>query len=133
MVLRGEGIHCPVSLSIVFCDDAKIGELNHRYLNHDYPTDVLSFPMDNWGDPSREGVEFPHLGDILISVERAADNARRYRQTLERELLRLVIHGALHLIGYDDSTPQGRRRMRRKEDAYLRTLEKLSSLMNQSR
>lgn len=64
--------------------------------------------------------ELPTLGDIVISVETAARNAKRYRQTLERELVRLVIHGTLHLLGYSDATPKQRRKMALKELRYLR-------------
>lgn len=115
LTLQGEGFEEPVLVSLVLCDDATIQALNHQFLGHDYPTDVLSFPLNA---VTPEGARL--LGEIIISVETAERNARRYRQPLEQELLRLVIHGTLHLLGYDDSTPDNRRRMRRKELAYLR-------------
>ncbi|MFA0738010.1 MAG: hypothetical protein LKKZDAJK_001110 [Candidatus Fervidibacter sp.] len=115
LTLQGEGYTEPTHVSLVFCDDATIHALNRQFLNHDYPTDVLSFPLNAM---TPEGARL--LGEIIISVETAERNARRYRQPLERELLRLVIHGTLHLLGYDDTTPENRRRMRRKELAYLR-------------
>jgi probable rRNA maturation factor len=115
VTLRGEGLEEPVQVSLVLCDDATIHALNRQFLGHDYPTDVLSFPLNA---PTPDGKHL--LGEIVISVETAERNARRYRQPLERELLHLVIHGILHLLGYDDTTPKNRRRMRRKELAYLR-------------
>ncbi len=115
VTLQGEGLEEPVSISLVLCGDATIQALNRQFLGHDYPTDVLSFPLNA---PMPDGHRL--LGEIVISVETAERNARRYRQPSERELLRLVIHGTLHLLGYDDSTPENRRRMRQKELAYLR-------------
>ena len=117
LTLQGEGQVEPTLVSLVFCDDATIQTLNRQFLNHDYPTDVLSFPLN---PPTPDGRRW--LGEIIISVETAERNARRYRQPLEWELLRLVIHGTLHLLGYEDTTPVGRRRMRRKERLYLSRL-----------
>lgn len=124
--MDGEG-HRRLPVSLVLCDDDTIHELNLRYLGHDYPTDVLSFPFgaetmqpDKNSLPSEP--EWQMLGEIIISVETAERNAKRYRQTLESELLRLAIHGTLHLLGYDDGTPHQRRLMRRKERIYLKRL-----------
>lgn len=124
--MDGEGrVRLPVSL--VLCDDDLIHELNLRYLGHDYPTDVLSFPLGaETTQPNKNGLpgepEGQMLGEIIISVETAERNAKKYRQTLESELLRLAIHGTLHLLGYDDETPHQRRLMRRKERIYLKRL-----------
>lgn len=117
VVIRGEKTQMPTKVSIVLCDDRTIHELNIRYLGHDYPTDVLSFNLSEG-----EGCE-ELVGEIIISVETAERNAKKYRQTLERELLRLAIHGTLHLLGYDDATPFQRRMMRRKEQKYLKLVE----------
>jgi len=108
----------PATISIVLCDDRTIHELNIRYLGHDHPTDVLSFNLsaDEGGGERGKGL----VGEIIISVETAERNAKRFRQTLEQELLRLAVHGTLHLLGYDDATPEQRRRMRWKERKYLK-------------
>lgn len=112
-VLKCEKLKTSATVSLVLCDDRTIHELNIRYLGHDYPTDVLSFPL-------REGELL--VGEIIISVETAERNAKRFRQTLEQELLRLAIHGTLHLLGHDDATSQQRKRMRQKERRYLKLI-----------
>ncbi|MGQ9520224.1 MAG: rRNA maturation RNase YbeY [Candidatus Fervidibacter sp.] len=124
--MDGEG-HGRLPVSLVLCDDDTIHELNLRYLGHDYPTDVLSFPLGaETTQPNKNGLpgepEWQMLGEIVISVETAKRNAKKYRQILESELLRLAIHGTLHLLGYDDETPPQRRLMRRKERIYLKRL-----------
>lgn len=124
--MDGEG-RVGLSVSLVLCDDDLIHELNLHYLGHDYPTDVLSFPLGaETTQPTQNGLpddpEGQMLGEIIISVETAERNAKKYRQTLESELLRLAIHGTLHLLGYDDETPPQRRLMRRKERIYLKRL-----------
>ena len=87
-----------VSVSIV--DDTEICELNRKYRGVDSPTDVLSFPMDGYV-----------LGDIVISLEKAALQAQEYGHSIERELGFLVAHGILHLLGYDHKDEDGERRM----------------------
>lgn len=87
--------------------DRAIRRLNRAYLNHDHPTDVLAFPQPQ-GSPSPG----PHLlGDVVISVDTAARQAKAHGHSLNQELALLLIHGLLHLLGYDDSTPAARRRM----------------------
>ena len=88
----------PVQLSVVFVDDSDIALLNQQYLNRSGPTNVISFPM-------REG-EFAHLhpellGDVVISVETAAREARELSQSVEERIDFLLVHGILHLLGYD--------------------------------
>lgn len=121
MVLRCEGVSSPAEISVVLSDDDKVWELNRRFLNHDYPTDVLSFRLSE-EKPTQSEKEIL-LGEIIMGVEIAERNAKRYNQTLERELTRLAIHGTLHLLGYDDSTESQRRKMRRKERNYLKQIE----------
>ncbi len=105
------------SLSIVLVDDETIARYNRQYLSHEGPTDVISFPQ-------REGeVASPHqgvLGDVMVSVERAHHQAQEYRHTLEEEVALLVIHGILHLLGWDDQTPQERREMEEEQERLLR-------------
>lgn len=81
----------------MFCGDRKIRSLNRRYRRRDRPTDVLAFPSSSYG----------FLGDIAISVPYAARQARRRREPVSREIDRLLLHGFLHLLGYDHETDQG--------------------------
>ena len=120
-VLDQEGFKEPFMISLVLCDDPAIQELNRRFLNHDYPTDVLSFLLSG-SDETSEGKQ-RLIGEIIISVETAERNAKRYRQTLESELIRLAIHGTLHLLGYDDATLPQRKKMRQRERWYLKLIE----------
>ncbi|MER3501024.1 MAG: rRNA maturation RNase YbeY [Candidatus Fervidibacterota bacterium] len=123
IVLKGEGWTTPSAISIVLCDDETIHDLNRQFLRHDYPTDVLSFVL---GETLADDGSIRWHGEIIISVDTAARHAHRFRHPLERELLHLAIHGTLHLLGYNDATPQQRRRMRRKELAYLKQLDDLT-------
>ncbi len=99
------------SLSIAVVDDPAIHALNRRYLAHDYPTDVLSFPLE------REGNRLE--GEVVASAETAVRVARRFGWTADDELLLYVIHGALHLVGYDDTTHELRAAMRTAQRRYL--------------
>lgn len=87
-----------MELSLAFVDNQEITRLNRQYLGKDRPTDVLAFPM-NRGEMSHIN---PHmLGDVVISVDQAALQAKRMKHSLEEELLILILHGLLHLLGYD--------------------------------
>lgn len=90
-------------LAVCLVSDRRIRGLNRRYRNRDSATDVLSFPGQRGGGPGPEG----HLGDILIAVPRADDQARAARHSLGRELDILLIHGYLHLLGYDHDSDGG--------------------------
>jgi probable rRNA maturation factor len=90
-----------VELSIALIGNPEIQELNARYRKKNEPTDVLSFPS---GDPLVHGVEL--LGDVVISLEQAEKQARKKKQKLEQELETLLIHGILHLLGYDHERSQ---------------------------
>lgn len=109
-VLCGEAVdEAEISLAII--DDRRMHELNARYLNHDEPTDVLSFLLD-----SRPGyVE----GEIIVSAETAAARAGEFGWSPDNELLLYIIHGTLHLVGYDDHDPADRAIMREREKVYL--------------
>lgn len=104
-------------VGIVFVRDARIAALNARYLGRPRPTDVIAFPTDATGWPSGEPAS---LGEVVISVDRAREQARERGLRVRRELDRLVVHGILHLCGHRDATPRQRRSMRRREDRYLR-------------
>ena len=84
-------------ISLVVCDDPFIQKLNKKYRKRDFPTDVLSFSLDEGTEPH---LESPILGDIVISVETAQQQATAFGETLEKEFYILYIHGMLHLLGY---------------------------------
>ena len=88
-------------LSLVLVDNQEIRQLNARYRNKDEPTDVLSFPSG--GQISEKPAI---LGDVIISVEKAEEQARKARKTVEQEVVTLLIHGILHLLGYDHERSQ---------------------------
>jgi probable rRNA maturation factor len=88
-------------LSLVLCSDPFIHRLNQQHRGVDAPTDVLSFPMRDEGDPNDED---PVLGDVVISVHKAARQAAEHGHALEHELRVLLVHGFLHLLGYDHET-----------------------------
>jgi len=85
-------------LSLLFTDDKHITELNHRFLKREGPTNVLAFPIRNNDHP---GPETPMLGDIVISLDAAVRDAKKAGESLNRTIDRLLIHGLLHLLGYD--------------------------------
>jgi probable rRNA maturation factor len=102
---------------ISFVDDGAIQHLNKEYRSIDQPTDVLSFAMNDQGEEEM-GImgtdleELPHmLGDIVISVPRALEQAEEYEHSIDRELCFLAVHGFLHLLGYDHSTEEEEKKM----------------------
>ena len=97
-------------ISIIFVDDDKILELNKSFLNHDFVTDVITFPLEESGI-----IE----GEIYISVDTARRQAEEYGVSLTNELQRLAVHGVLHLVGYDDDTDEKRDKMHVLEDKYI--------------
>ncbi len=100
-------------LSYIFCDDAKIIEVNLEFLNHDYFTDIITF------DTTRGKLIG---GDIFISLDTVASNAQLVGATYGDELLRVIIHGVLHLCGIDDKGPGEREIMERNENEALAML-----------
>jgi len=101
-----------VSLAII--DDPQMHELNRRHLNHDYPTDVLSFLLDRQGD----AIE----AEVIVSADTAAERAAGLQCSTQDELMLYVVHGVLHLIGYEDGSPEQKETMRAAEQQYLKTL-----------
>jgi len=101
-------------ISIAIVDDATIAQLHGQYLGDPTPTDVLSFVLEE-GDHHLEG-------EIVASAETAAAWAKRLAWPCENELLLYIVHGTLHLVGFDDQTPAARRKMRREEKAVLHKL-----------
>ena len=97
-------------IQFVFCSDDYILEINKKYLNHDYYTDIVTFDytLDNLIS-----------GDLFVSIDRVIDNASDYTCPVFDELLRVCVHGVLHLLGYKDKTPADSVIMRSKEDYYI--------------
>ncbi len=97
-------------IEIIFLDDQELLKINKDFLNHNYFTDVITF---DYNRKDKIG------GDIFISTEAVKRNAKRFREEYETELIRVIIHGVLHLAGYNDNTTIEKREMTRKEDFYL--------------
>jgi probable rRNA maturation factor len=111
-VLQDAGIRS-AEISIAIVDDARMHALNRQYLNHDYPTDVLSFVLEH--DAAARSLE----GEVIVSADYAARERARYGWTIDDELLLYVIHGCLHLVGHDDQTPEGQAAMRAAEAKHM--------------
>ena len=109
--MKGEAWTGQGTLNIVLVDDLNIQGLNARFLSKDRPTDVMAFPFGE----EKGGV----WGEVYVSTDRAMAQASEYDVSYTHELSRLIIHGVLHLLGYDDSTVPQRRSMRAKESYYL--------------
>lgn len=109
-VLVGEGIES-AAISLAVVDDPTIHDLNRRFLQHDYATDVLSFVFEKTDD----AVD----GEVIVSADTALRQAAQLGVSPEHELLLYVVHGTLHLVGYDDQAPDDRERMRERERHYL--------------
>lgn len=96
-------------ISIIFLNDFEIQKINAQFLNHDFTTDVISF---NYNEEQLEG-------EIYISVDTAELQAKEYKVSLTNEVLRLSIHGILHLLGYEDHTVENKEKMHNLEEKYL--------------
>lgn len=100
------------SLHYIFTDDQEILHLNKQALQHDYYTDILTFPSGY----------APIEGEIYISIDRIKEQAREYHVTFNQELMRVMVHGLLHLCLYEDSTPAQKKIMTSQEDHYLKMI-----------
>ena len=101
-------------VSIIFCSDNFLLDINKEYLNHNYFTDIITF---NYVEDTTIS------GDLFISVDRVRENAREYKTSFEKELFRVIFHGVLHLIGYNDKTKEELKVMREKENFYLKEVD----------
>lgn len=122
-VLRMENFQGPAEISVTFTDNPQIKVLNSQYRDKDIETDVLSFPMGENGkyDVNLEtGAQI--LGDIVISMEKAVEQADRFGHSLQREVGYLTAHSMLHLLGYDHETNMERIHMREKEELVMEQL-----------
>ncbi len=107
LTLDHESAPTDADMTIVLTDDAQLHELNREYLGVDAPTDVLSFPASET-DPETGA---PYLGDILISIPRATEQAQAAGHPVEAEVQLLVVHGTLHLLGHDHAEAEEKARM----------------------
>lgn len=122
-VLRAESIEPPFEVSVILTDQDTVHSMNRQYRNVDAPTDVIAFYTEGH-DPSAEEFVLPgdgvrRLGDIVISYPQALEQAAEQRHSVRKELSLLVIHGVLHLLGYDHEVPEDAQRMRRRETLLL--------------
>ena len=112
ITLRNEGVLPGGILNIVVMDDRAIRTLNRRFLHKDRPTDVIAFPLDDdevWGE-------------VYVSLDRAVEQASAYRVSRNEELARLIVHGILHLTGWNDARDSDRKAMSAREDEILAAL-----------
>jgi probable rRNA maturation factor len=123
-VLRMEKFEGPAEVSVLFVDNEQIHKLNLQYRDKDMPTDVLSFPMgENGVYDVNHSTGAKILGDIVISMEKAVEQAERYGHSLEREVGYLTAHSMLHLLGYDHENGGIERvHMREKEELVMTEL-----------
>ncbi len=112
-ILRAHGVES-FALSISFVSDAVISGINRAALAREGPTDVIAF------DLSEEGLSYEKVGDIYISVDTATENSKRFRVSLSNEVLRLVIHGVLHILGYTDYDASSRKKMRQVQEEFVK-------------
>ncbi|MBI1804458.1 MAG: rRNA maturation RNase YbeY [Ignavibacteriae bacterium] len=110
-VLKGEH-RTWADMNIVFVADKRMRALNGQYLQHRYTTDVLSFQLT---EPQSKTLE----GEVYVNLDQARRQARLYNVTLQCEVARLIVHGILHVVGYDDKTKRQKDRMTRMENQYL--------------
>ena len=122
-VLRAEGVTSPYEMSLVFTDSEKVRRLNRDYRGVDEPTDVLAFYMLPQKEADSSFVLPPdsitRLGEVIISYPEAIEQAKEQGHLIDKELALLIIHGILHLLGYDHEQPEEERRMRTREKELL--------------
>ena len=111
-----EGVHIE-TLQYVFCSDKFLLDINTRYLNHNFYTDIISFDLSD-----KRG---QLVGDVYISIDRVKENAKTEGQLYIHELLRVIFHGALHFCGYKDKKPADVKMMRSMEDKWLKAYLKM--------
>ena len=111
-----EGVHIE-TLQYVFCSDAFLLDINKRFLNHNFYTDIISFDLSE-----QKG---SLIGDVYISIDRVKENAKTEGNLYTHELLRVIFHGALHFCGYKDKKPADQKTMRSMEDKWLKAFLKI--------
>jgi probable rRNA maturation factor len=131
-VLVAQGIGSRAELGVVISSQERVQQLNQSYLGRDEPTDVLAFPM--LPADAEIGADFPpfiippdgmlHLGEVIISYPQAIIQAREHQHSIKREIAILIIHGVLHLLGYEHDKPELEHQMRAREAEILSDIEK---------
>jgi len=116
-VVIGNENKLPGDLNFIFCSDDYLYKLNIEYLNHDTLTDIITFDLSE--------IEDEISGEIYISIERVKENSGKFNVSFYEELHRVIIHGILHLAGYNDKTPDEVSLMRKKEDYCLSLLPEI--------
>ena len=123
VVLENQIRHCLTAegfsagyLGIILTDHDTVLALNRDFLDHDYLTDVLSFPLQSSDVIAHNGIV---EGEIYVDLDTAQERAAEFEATFTQEATRYVLHGLLHLLGYDDATPQEKQQMHTLEDRYL--------------
>ena len=104
------------NINIIFCTDVALLAINKDFLQHDYFTDIITFPLSGKGEPVN--------AELYISIDRVKDNAKHAAVSFQAELHRVIFHGCLHLTGYNDKSSQQIKKMREREDHYLRLYAK---------
>lgn len=126
-ILNAENVSVKSEMGLVITGDEKIHGLNLKYLKEDRPTDVLSFPMNEQLKNAPDFVNVPdgklHLGDIVISYPTAVKQAEEHNHPVSLEITILLIHGILHLLGYDHDILKRKRVMQKMESALLKIIE----------
>lgn len=117
-----EGVSSDLEISVLLVDDAGIQEINRDHRQIDKATDVLSFPQYN-SKAEVAAAGYTALGDIVISLERAQEQAAAYGHSLEREVGFLTVHSVLHLLGYDHDTAERTEEMQARERAILEAMQ----------
>jgi rRNA maturation RNase YbeY len=102
------------NIQYVFCSDEYLLDVNLKYLHHDYFTDIITFPFSE--------DDKIISGEIYISIDRVRENAKKNNVRFVQELARVIVHGVLHLLGYEDYSSEQKKEMRQKEDYYLNLL-----------
>ena len=110
-------------LNYIFCSDDYLLEINKQSLGHDYYTDIITFDNSEDYDGTGSSYEGKINGDIFISIDTVRNNGEQYGEGFDKELKRVIAHGLLHIIGFDDTTPEAESEMHRQEEAAISKFE----------
>lgn len=113
-VMKSEG-RADAEILLIFTKDNVLSDLKKKYFNQDHFTDVIAFRLNDYNENKVEG-------EVYISIPQVEKNAKKYDQSFDKELARIIIHGSLHLLDYKDGLPDEKLQMTKKEDHYLNTL-----------
>jgi rRNA maturation RNase YbeY len=113
-VMKSEG-RADAEIQLIFTNDNVLSDLKKKYFNQDHFTDVIAFRLNDYNENKVEG-------EVYISVPQVEKNAKKYDQSFDKELARIIIHGSLHLLDYKDGLPDEKLQMTKKEDHYLNKL-----------